>query len=364
MPKTSMLADFNAWNAGFMLLYFLNVINIARMASDPFLGSSVIALIGVQSGLVAWLAFSRRPLTALISTVIPIFGFYCFAYATGITQIPGAWTAGIAVGLPVFHVAFSAMGSLILGKILNMVDSRLHEKMDTPPYAGFIPEKIDKNRKNGVIALGIKSEVVIIAFFHFPFVLFIDALMLNALAVSVLTISGVTVFLFLAFVALPGDAKAIYNPALTHHVIEDSDHVIGVKFGKVTVFFCTRCSGMLVGLFLSLYAFSSIQLGISPFVAFVLDIFVPAPVFIDWGLQRFGRRKATTWSRIMTGVLTGFGFALIPQAAPDYSLHASIVLMSYFAVFFLIYFLSARRGYYDKDIEVHPPVDDGPSVDR
>jgi hypothetical protein len=52
-----------------------------------------------------------------------------------------------------------------------------------------------------------------------------------------------------------------------------------------------------------------------------------------------------------TGSLTGLGFALVPLASPDYAIHAAIVLMSYFAVFFLIYFASARQGYYTKDDE-------------
>jgi uncharacterized membrane protein len=175
-----------------------------------------------------------------------------------------------------------------------------------------------------------------------------DAVQTNVL-VSLPVMAVTLAVLIATFLARPGIQRSIYNPALTHHMIEDADHTIGVKIGKVTVFFCTRCTAMLSGLFFSMYGFATLRLGIDPLLAFVLDIFIPAPVFIDWGLQRFGYRKATTRSRIATGALTGLGFSLVPLASPGYSIHAAIVLMSYFAVFFLIYFLSARHGYYQKE---------------
>lgn len=350
--RTALLADYSGWNVAFMLLYFLNAINITIDFGKPLVGSGAVALMGVQSGLVTWLAFSRKPGTALITTIVPASCYYFYAFATGFASNPGIWIPGIAFGLPTFHAVFSIIGSVLVGWIGKRFRSmKLPESiqgLDESPDArngGDVRPRASGSAKPASIA-AIACVAYCLAFLiAWPG----DAAMQANVLVSLPVMAGTIAVLVAAFLAIPGTPRSIYNPVLTHHMIEDSDHTIGVKIGKVTVFFCTRCTAMLSGLFFSMYTFATLRVGIDPFLAFFLDIFIPAPVFIDWGLQRFGYRKATTRSRLLTGALTGLGFSLVPLASPGYAIHASIVLMSYFAVFFLIYFLSARRGYYQKE---------------
>lgn len=151
--------------------------------------------------------------------------------------------------------------------------------------------------------------------------------------------------LHVAFVVLVKERVFVYHPLLTHHLIEEADHAIPATFGKLTVFTCTRCTGMFAGVALSAYTLFVLAIRIPPVVAFVMDIFVPMPIFFDWGTQRLGYRTSSTASRVMTGALTGFGFYLLTFTAPDYTLPAGLVLLAYFVIFFLIYYVSGRRGY-------------------
>ncbi len=350
--RTILLTDFNGWNVAFMLLYFLNAINITIDFNKPLVGAGAVALMGVQMGLVTWLAFSRKPGAALISTIVPAGCYYIYAFGTGIATNPGIWIPGIAFGLPTFHVIFSIIGSFVVGWIAKRWSST---KLPGSVHGldALSDTKTNKDARSMAILNAKITGIAVIVCIAYCFAFFIawfnDVAMETNVLISLPVMTSTLIVLIVGFLILPGEPRAIYNPALTHHMVEDSDHAIGVKIGKVTVFFCTRCTAMLSGLFFSMYAFATLRLDIDPFLAFVLDIFIPAPVFIDWGLQRFGYRKATTLSRILTGALTGLGFSLVPLASPDYSVHAMIVLMFYFAVFFLIYFLSARHGYYQKD---------------
>ncbi|MEX2684101.1 MAG: DUF2085 domain-containing protein [Candidatus Sigynarchaeota archaeon] len=349
--QTGAFTDFTAWNLAFMLLYFLNAINIALDFNNPFSRAGAVALMGVQSGLVVLLAFTRKPVTALISAMVPVCCFYVYAFTTGITNSMGLWIPGISVGVPAFHVIFSVLGSMLVRWIKpRCMDTARPASIPGLEILPGINDKAD-TRRMMVSCLKLATIAAIASVIYcigFLLAWIGDAAMrANALA-SLPVMAGMNFGLVAAFIASPRAPRVIYNAVLTHHVIEDADHAIGIKLGKSTIFLCTRCTAMLSGLFFSMYTFATLRLRIDQFMAFFLDIFIPAPVFIDWGLQRFGFRKATTRSRIITGALTGLGFALVPLASPGYAMHAAIVLMSYFAIFFLIYFLSARRGYYYK----------------
>ncbi len=137
----------------------------------------------------------------------------------------------------------------------------------------------------------------------------------------------------------------VYTAALAHHIEDDADHSIMVTFGNLTTYLCTRCTGMILGISVVFYFFQTVGIVIPSLVALIMDIFVPMPIFIDWGTQRLGYRKSTTNSRLFTGALTGFGFFLLTFSIIEYPVISGLVLCAYFVIFFLIYFLSFRRGY-------------------
>jgi len=155
---------------------------------------------------------------------------------------------------------------------------------------------------------------------------------------------GVTVLDVVFRIMIPPH-MGFYHPALTHHLPDEADHAIGVQLGNLTVFLCTRCTGMITGLLSAIYIFASLSLYIPPFTALIIDIFLPMPIFIDWGLQRLGVHKSTTVSRTLTGSICGLGFYFLTFTIGEYALASSILLGIYFVIFFVIYFISYRIGY-------------------
>jgi uncharacterized membrane protein len=145
-------------------------------------------------------------------------------------------------------------------------------------------------------------------------------------------------------VAIPPH-MGFYHPVLTHHLPDEADHAIGVQLGNLTVFLCTRCTGMITGLLSAIYIFASLSLYIPPLTALIIDIFLPMPIFIDWGLQRLGVHKSSTISRTVTGSICGLGFYFISFTIEGYALASAILLGIYFVIFFAIYFASYRLGY-------------------
>ncbi|MHA1794446.1 MAG: DUF2085 domain-containing protein [Promethearchaeota archaeon] len=164
------------------------------------------------------------------------------------------------------------------------------------------------------------------------------------------------ILLYFVFFRLFPRKKEIYNVFLTHHDIEQSNHTIKLTIGNFSLFLCTRCSGMIAGLALSSYFFLTFNIYISPFNALILDIFIPLPVFIDWGTQKFGFRTSNTFSRILTGGLTGLGFQLLSISMKEYMIWSGLLLIIYFSILFFLSFISFDRSFSFDDENVDDDI--------
>ena len=145
---------------------------------------------------------------------------------------------------------------------------------------------------------------------------------------------------------LAKDEKDLYYMWLTHHPISASDHTFYLKFGRTKIYFCTRCSGVIIGGLIALFTTYLTQkiLGIviDARIALLLIIILPLPVFIDWGTQRLLLRKSTTESRLLTGFIVGLAFHFM-SFTYDLYFYTVLILIAYFSIFFLLAYFGHKK---------------------
>ena len=145
---------------------------------------------------------------------------------------------------------------------------------------------------------------------------------------------------------LSSNERIVYNLFLTHHPINASDHTYYLEFGRTRIYFCSRCSGVVLGIILSIFFFHFINLtfnlGISPEIALILCAIFPVIGIVDWGTQKLQYRKSTTFSRLLTGLLIGFAMNLISYTG-QYYLYLILIITVYFVIFFLLVYLGNRK---------------------
>lgn len=136
----------------------------------------------------------------------------------------------------------------------------------------------------------------------------------------------------------PGE---LYLEILTHHSLEEDDHTVVIRLGKVRIYLCTRCSAMVFGVIFSFLCsilfFRDLGLEVNLVASFWMGVFLPLLPLMDWGFQALHIRKANTVSRLITGFILGFSMQLIPFAMA-YSFYYFIIVVSYFLVFGLMYY--------------------------
>lgn len=207
-----------------------------------------------------------------------------------------------------------------------------------------------------VLIVGISSLITFLEIMVFQFIL-----SWGGVDVFVILINYGTKFLIQALVSvvffvpallylydwyLAREERHIYNLVLTHHPLSASDHTFYLKFGRTKIYFCSRCSGVIIGGIMTLFFFHLINLifhvSPSPEIALVLMILAPIPGLIDWGTQRLLLRKSTTSSRLLTGFIIGIGLNLINYTYKYYSITLTIIAID-FSILFLLMFLGYRK---------------------
>lgn len=136
--------------------------------------------------------------------------------------------------------------------------------------------------------------------------------------------------------------RIIYNLFLTHHPIYQSDHTFFLKFGRTYIYFCSRCSGAILGgLFMIFFVDilrNAVGFIISPELAVFLCIVLPIPGIIDWGTQRLLYRKSTTESRLFTGFIIGVALYLLAFTDRYYFFMLFLVIFYFSLVGIAMYF--------------------------
>ena len=145
---------------------------------------------------------------------------------------------------------------------------------------------------------------------------------------------------------LAKDEKHLYHMILTHHPLSDSDHTFYLQFGRTKIYFCTRCSGVILGGLLAMFStylsLKIFQVEFSAEIALLLCIILPIPGLIDWGTQRLLLRKSTTESRLFTGFIIGLALHFMSYTY-KYYFYTLLLLTIYFTIFGLFLFFGSRR---------------------
>jgi uncharacterized membrane protein len=167
--------------------------------------------------------------------------------------------------------------------------------------------------------------------------------LLNIL-VSVLFI--IPMLLFLYDNAFAKKERDIYRMFLTHHPLSASDHTFYLKFGRTKIYFCSRCSGVILGgliaLFTTYLVFKIYQVEFSAEIALLLCIILPIPGLIDWGTQRLLLRKSSTESRLFTGFIIGLALHFMSYTY-KYYFYTMIILTVYFSIFGLLVYFGHKK---------------------
>lgn len=129
---------------------------------------------------------------------------------------------------------------------------------------------------------------------------------------------------------------------LTHHPTSASDHTFYLKFGRTKIYFCSRCSGVILGGLFAVFATHMLELvfqtEFNGELALLLIIILPIPGIVDWGTQRLLLRKSTTGSRIFTGFIIGNALHFM-SFTYKYYFFTFMILIIYFSIIgALIYF--------------------------
>lgn len=330
-------SDFSAWNFVYMVMYFFNVVTIGSTPVDRFQIASLILICCFQAIIFTLLLFSKNITSAIPSIIIPSVAF-----------IPWSIFAAIFDPVQAFFIPLTLCLIIIVAgipraRILKRMRDKFPEILETK-NPGIDEKPRDNSRENRhLIAIDVCTTFAVIASMIIISMVFVTNIRLVSWMISMFVIvPAFLVVLDLFFNIFQKQRRMIYHPLLTHHFIEESNHTFSVSFGNVSVFFCTRCAGMLIGLFLSIYAFVAFKIALPPLIALIVDCFLPVPIFVDWGTQRLGLRESTTKSRVITGAIVGLGFALVPQASPDYALESAILLMTYFVIFISLFVVGTR----------------------
>ena len=156
----------------------------------------------------------------------------------------------------------------------------------------------------------------------------------------------VPLILYIYDKALAKEERHLYQLLFTHHPISQSDHTFYFKFGRTYVYFCTRCSGIMMGGIIAYFLthlFESIyNVEVSPEIAIILCIILPIPGLIDWGAQRMLVRKATTETRLMTGFIIGSALHLL-SFTRKYTFFMMFIVILYFSIFGILLYFGSKK---------------------
>ena len=183
--------------------------------------------------------------------------------------------------------------------------------------------------------VSLEMEVI---FINYGFMFFTQALISMILPIPLLLIAWDKIF--------SSRERHVYNELLTHHPISGSDHTFFFQFGRTKFYFCSRCSGVIIGALISMFSVHLIELmsgaRLNPEIAVILCIILPIIGMIDWGTQKLKYRKSTTESRLITGFLIGVALNLL-NFTREYYFFMLIIITIYFGALFLLIYLGYKR---------------------
>jgi len=193
--------------------------------------------------------------------------------------------------------------------------------------------------------------IVIFQLFFYPNQNTVEEIVINYgfkffLQALISTIFFIPILLVIYDKILAKEEKELYYTILTHHPPSAIDHTFYLKFGRTKIYFCTRCSGVILGglsaMFTTYLTAKILQVEFSAEIALLMCILLPIPGLADWGTQRLLLRKSNTASRLLTGFIIGLALHFM-SFTYKYYFYTLLILIIYFSIFFLLVFLGRRK---------------------
>ncbi|MHA1687877.1 MAG: DUF2085 domain-containing protein [Promethearchaeota archaeon] len=140
--------------------------------------------------------------------------------------------------------------------------------------------------------------------------------------------------------------RIIYNELLTHHLSFQSDHAFYLQFGRTYIFFCSRCSGVIIGGLFSIFLTTLLENGfnimINPDFAVLVCMILPIPGMIDWGTQRLLYRTSNTKIRLLTGFILGIALHFMSFTS-KHALFMLFLLIFYFSLLGVLIYIGHKK---------------------
>ncbi|TFF91224.1 DUF2085 domain-containing protein [Candidatus Thorarchaeota archaeon] len=108
------------------------------------------------------------------------------------------------------------------------------------------------------------------------------------------------------------EIKESIHMMVSHHPPSLYGHCLRVSFRGKSLYLCGRCTGIYGGLGLGILTIFLLQIPLEPSWAwFIVAVAIGLATVIDWTSQRLTPRKTTNRARFWTGLVSGFGLAII-----------------------------------------------------
>ena len=112
------------------------------------------------------------------------------------------------------------------------------------------------------------------------------------------------------------EIKESLHTLFSHHPPSHFGHCVRLSFMGHSVYFCSRCTGIYGGLAIGVgvMALAGIRLGTTweeTWLWFLIALALGFSTVTDWVSQRLTSRKTTNFVRLSTGLLSGFGLAIV-----------------------------------------------------
>ncbi|MFX0034394.1 MAG: DUF2085 domain-containing protein [Candidatus Hermodarchaeota archaeon] len=202
-----------------------------------------------------------------------------------------------------------------------------------------------------IISLTISGLIIAIQFFLYADQQSLEIIVINygfkfflIALISIIFIIPILLFIYDRIFAK--EEQNLYYLFLTHHPLSAIDHTFFLQFGRTKIYFCTRCSGVIIGGLIALFSTYLLQkiyqVEFGAEIALLLCIILPIPGIIDWGTQRLLLRKSTTESRIFTGFIIGTALHFMSYTY-KYYFYTLLILIIYFSIFGLFVYFGHRK---------------------
>ncbi len=108
------------------------------------------------------------------------------------------------------------------------------------------------------------------------------------------------------------EIKEVLHTLVSHHPPSHYSHCLRVSILGRSIYFCSRCSGIYGGMGLGLLVITVLGINLQPkWLWFMLALILGFSTVTDWMTQRIAPRKTKNSIRFITGLMAGFGLAIV-----------------------------------------------------